>query len=109
MRTGSGAPARRHAASDGSRRMRRDADERPHQTIDAGTIAFTRRTSVLRKLALIAIGIAFVSGQAVIGADGTQAAAATIAAAQKALGDVKSITYSGSAKDVSFQQCGANS
>lgn len=32
-----------------------------------------------------------------------------IANAQKALGDVKSITYSGSAKDVAFQQCGANS
>src|SRR4051812_49790363 len=31
-----------------------------------------------------------------------------IANAQKALGDVKSITYSGSAKDVSFQQCGSN-
>jgi glyoxylase-like metal-dependent hydrolase (beta-lactamase superfamily II) len=31
-----------------------------------------------------------------------------IANAQKALGDVKSITYSGSAKDVAFQQCGAN-
>src|SRR5215475_9943337 len=32
-----------------------------------------------------------------------------IANAQKALGDVKSITYSGTAKDVAFQQCGANS
>jgi glyoxylase-like metal-dependent hydrolase (beta-lactamase superfamily II) len=32
-----------------------------------------------------------------------------IANAQKALGDVKSIEYSGSAKDVAFQQCGANS
>jgi len=38
-----------------------------------------------------------------------QDAKAVIASAQKALGDVKSITYSGSAKDVSFQQCGANS
>jgi glyoxylase-like metal-dependent hydrolase (beta-lactamase superfamily II) len=38
-----------------------------------------------------------------------QDATTTIANAQKALGDVKSITYSGSAKDVSFQQCGANS
>ena len=37
-----------------------------------------------------------------------QDAKAVIADAQKALGDVKSITYSGSAKDVSFQQCGAN-
>jgi len=37
-----------------------------------------------------------------------QDAKITITSAQKALGDVKSITYSGSAKDVSFQQCGAN-
>jgi hypothetical protein len=37
-----------------------------------------------------------------------QDAKTVIAGAQKALGDVKSITYSGSAKDVSFQQCGAN-
>src|SRR5438093_11580125 len=38
-----------------------------------------------------------------------QDAKAVIANAQKALGDVKSVTYSGSAKDVAFQQCGANS
>jgi glyoxylase-like metal-dependent hydrolase (beta-lactamase superfamily II) len=38
-----------------------------------------------------------------------QDAKTVIANAQKALGDVKSITYSGSAKDVAFQQCGANS
>ena len=31
-----------------------------------------------------------------------------IAAAQKALGDLTSITYSGSARDVAFQQCGTN-
>jgi glyoxylase-like metal-dependent hydrolase (beta-lactamase superfamily II) len=31
-----------------------------------------------------------------------------IASAKKALGDPTSITYSGSARDVSFQQCGAN-
>jgi glyoxylase-like metal-dependent hydrolase (beta-lactamase superfamily II) len=37
-----------------------------------------------------------------------QDAKTVIADAQKALGDVKSITYSGSARDVSFQQCGAN-
>ena len=37
-----------------------------------------------------------------------QDAAAAIAAAKKALGDVTSITYSGSARDVAFQQCGAN-
>jgi glyoxylase-like metal-dependent hydrolase (beta-lactamase superfamily II) len=37
-----------------------------------------------------------------------QDAKAVIAAAQKALGNPTSITYSGSAKDVAFQQCGAN-
>jgi glyoxylase-like metal-dependent hydrolase (beta-lactamase superfamily II) len=37
-----------------------------------------------------------------------QDAKTVIAAAQKALGNPQSITYSGSAKDVSFQQCGAN-
>jgi len=37
-----------------------------------------------------------------------QDAKTVIANAQKALGDVKSITYSGSAKDVAFQQCGSN-
>jgi glyoxylase-like metal-dependent hydrolase (beta-lactamase superfamily II) len=37
-----------------------------------------------------------------------QDAKTAIANAQKAMGDLKSITYSGSAKDVSFQQCGSN-
>src|SRR5262245_33550031 len=37
-----------------------------------------------------------------------QDAKTVIANAKKALGDVTSITYSGSAKDVAFQQCGAN-
>src|SRR5262245_6380295 len=37
-----------------------------------------------------------------------QDAKTVIADAQKALGDLKSITYSGSAKDVAFQQCGSN-
>jgi glyoxylase-like metal-dependent hydrolase (beta-lactamase superfamily II) len=37
-----------------------------------------------------------------------QDAKAVIAGAQKALGNPQSITYSGSAKDVAFQQCGAN-
>jgi glyoxylase-like metal-dependent hydrolase (beta-lactamase superfamily II) len=37
-----------------------------------------------------------------------QDASTVIANAQKALGDVKSITYSGTAKDVAFQQCGSN-
>jgi glyoxylase-like metal-dependent hydrolase (beta-lactamase superfamily II) len=38
-----------------------------------------------------------------------QDAKTVIANAQKAMGDLKSITYSGSARDVAFQQCGANS
>jgi len=37
-----------------------------------------------------------------------QDAAAVIASAQQALGDLKSITYSGTAKAVAFQQCGSN-
>jgi glyoxylase-like metal-dependent hydrolase (beta-lactamase superfamily II) len=37
-----------------------------------------------------------------------QDAKTVIANARKALGDPKAITYSGSAKDVAFQQCGAN-
>jgi len=38
-----------------------------------------------------------------------QDAKTVIANAQKALGDVKSVTYSGAAKDVAFQQCGISS
>jgi glyoxylase-like metal-dependent hydrolase (beta-lactamase superfamily II) len=37
-----------------------------------------------------------------------QDAKAVVANAQKALGDLKSIMYSGAAKDVAFQQCGSN-
>jgi glyoxylase-like metal-dependent hydrolase (beta-lactamase superfamily II) len=59
---------------------------------------------VFKKFTLVGTCLAFLCGSAM-----AQDAKATIAAAQKALGDVKSITYSGSAKDVSFQQCGANS
>jgi glyoxylase-like metal-dependent hydrolase (beta-lactamase superfamily II) len=58
---------------------------------------------MIRKLALAAIGVAFVGGNAL-----AQDAKTAIANAQKALGDVKSITYSGSAHDVAFQQCGGN-
>jgi glyoxylase-like metal-dependent hydrolase (beta-lactamase superfamily II) len=68
--------------------------------------SFYKEESVVRKLTLLAIGALSVvsfAGNAV-----AQDAKAVIAGAQKALGDVKSITYSGSAKDVSFQQCGAN-
>ena len=58
---------------------------------------------MLKRLALLAICLASLTGTAA-----AQDAKTVIANAQKALGDVKSITYSGSAKDVSFQQCGAN-
>jgi glyoxylase-like metal-dependent hydrolase (beta-lactamase superfamily II) len=57
----------------------------------------------MNKLALAAICLAGLCGTAM-----AQDAKAAIAAAQKALGDPKSITYSGSAKDVAFQQCGTN-
>jgi glyoxylase-like metal-dependent hydrolase (beta-lactamase superfamily II) len=57
----------------------------------------------VKKLAVFAICLASLCGYAV-----AQDAKTVIANAQKALGDVKSITYSGSAKDVAFQQCGAN-
>ncbi|HET9363138.1 MAG TPA: MBL fold metallo-hydrolase [Vicinamibacterales bacterium] len=56
-----------------------------------------------KKLALAAICLAFLAGNAT-----AQDAKTVIANAQKALGDPKSVTYSGSAKDVAFQQCGAN-
>ena len=58
---------------------------------------------MVKKLALVAICLAYLCGSAM-----AQDAKTVIANAQKALGDPKSITYSGSAKDVSFQQCGAN-
>jgi len=58
---------------------------------------------VLKKLAVIAICLAGLCATAM-----AQDAKTVIANAQKALGDVKSITYSGSAKDVAFQQCGSN-
>ena len=59
---------------------------------------------MLKKLAVAAICVAVLCGSAM-----AQDAKTEIANAQKALGDLKSITYSGSAKDVAFQQCGANS
>ena len=57
----------------------------------------------MKKLTLVAICLTSLSGTAA-----AQDAKTVVAAAQKALGDPKSITYSGSAKDVAFQQCGAN-
>jgi len=58
---------------------------------------------VFKKLTVVAICLTFLCASAM-----AQDAKTVIANAQKALGDLKSITYSGSAKDVAFQQCGAN-
>jgi glyoxylase-like metal-dependent hydrolase (beta-lactamase superfamily II) len=58
---------------------------------------------VFKKFALINICLALFCGIAL-----AQDTKTVIANAQMALGDVKSVTYSGSAKDVAFQQCGAN-
>lgn len=59
---------------------------------------------MLKRLGLVVIGLTFLCGSVM-----AQDAKTVIASAQKALGNVKSITYSGTAKDVAFQQCGANS
>src|SRR5712691_10908872 len=56
-----------------------------------------------KTLSVAAICLTFLCGNAM-----AQDAKAVIANAQKALGDLKSITYSGAAKDVAFQQCGSN-
>jgi glyoxylase-like metal-dependent hydrolase (beta-lactamase superfamily II) len=58
---------------------------------------------MFNKLAVATFGLALLTGSAM-----AQDAKTVIANAQKALGDPKSITYSGSAKDVAFQQCGSN-
>src|ERR1700742_3855009 len=63
-----------------------------------------KRKSVFKKLGVGAMCLASLCGSAM-----AQDANTVIGNAQKALGDLKSITYSGSAKDVAFQQCGANS
>jgi glyoxylase-like metal-dependent hydrolase (beta-lactamase superfamily II) len=57
----------------------------------------------VKRLALVAISLACLCANAM-----AQDAKSVITNAQKALGDPKSITYSGMAKDVAFQQCGAN-
>ncbi|HEX5047286.1 MAG TPA: MBL fold metallo-hydrolase [Gammaproteobacteria bacterium] len=57
----------------------------------------------MKKLALAAVSVAFVSAGAL-----AQDAKTVIANSQKALGNPTSVTYSGSAHDVAFQQCGAN-
>ena len=58
---------------------------------------------MLKKLALSAVCVVAFAATAT-----AQDAKSVIASAQAALGNVKSITYSGSARDVAFQQCGAN-
>src|SRR5688572_12975395 len=57
----------------------------------------------VKKLALTALCATYLSGYAL-----AQDARTVIADAQRALGNPQSITYSGSARDVAFQQCGAN-
>ncbi|HEY3824742.1 MAG TPA: MBL fold metallo-hydrolase [Bryobacteraceae bacterium] len=59
---------------------------------------------MFRKFVLVGICAASLCGSVM-----AQDAKTVIANAQKAMGDLKSITYSGSAKDVAFQQCGASS
>ena len=56
----------------------------------------------MKKLALI-LGVTVLCGNAF-----AQDAKTVIADAQRALGGVNSITYSGSARSVAFQQCGGN-
>src|SRR5262245_35107300 len=56
----------------------------------------------MKKLALI-FGVTILCGNAL-----AQDAKTVIADAQRALGGVNSITYSGSARNVAFQQCGGN-
>jgi glyoxylase-like metal-dependent hydrolase (beta-lactamase superfamily II) len=58
---------------------------------------------VNNKLALAGIGLLFACTSAM-----AQNARTVIANAQQALGNVESITYGGSARNVAFQQCGAN-
>ena len=58
---------------------------------------------MLKTCALAAICLAYPFATAM-----AQDAKAVIVSAQKALGDPRAISYSGTAKDVAFQQCGAN-
>lgn len=59
---------------------------------------------MLKKLTFAVLCLTFLAATA-----SAQDAKSVIANAQKALGDLKSIAYSGSAKDVAFQQCGISS
>ena len=58
---------------------------------------------MIKKLTLVAIGLLTISGYAM-----AQNVETAIENAQRALGNVQSISYSGSARYVAFQQCGAN-
>ncbi|MEJ1964866.1 MAG: MBL fold metallo-hydrolase [Gammaproteobacteria bacterium] len=58
---------------------------------------------MVKRITLTAVCLSFLCAGAM-----AQDAKTVIATAQKALGEPTSITYSGSAKDVSFQQCGAS-
>ena len=58
---------------------------------------------MIKRLGLAALCAASLCGQVL-----AQDARSVITSAQAALGNVTSITYSGSARDVAFQQCGAN-
>ena len=82
----------------------RDVQSAPVSAFSHGIHSFCKGVAVVKRLALAAVVFASLCSPVM-----AQDAKAVIANAQKALGDVKSITYSGSAKDVSFQQCGANS
>ena len=57
---------------------------------------------------LTRLALAFICFSSLFETALAQDAPTVIASAQKALGTPTSITYSGSAKDVAFQQCGAN-
>lgn len=57
----------------------------------------------MKELALVAACLACLAQNAA-----AQDARTVIAGAQKALGDARSVSYAGTAKDVAFQQCGAN-
>ena len=84
--------------------IRRAVWLRPGSGLTAGLSALSSRgDAVLKQLFVIAISLTCLGGTAM-----AQDAGAVIASAQKALGGVTSVTYSGAAKDVAFQQCGAN-
>src|SRR5437899_736036 len=71
--------------------------------VDIEYLGVNKRREAVKKLTVAGICLASLCASAI-----AQDAKTAIANAQKAMGDLKSITYSGSAKDVAFQQCGAN-